>query len=325
VQKIARLTVFIACVLGAALAGSAAAQNYPAKPIKMVVPYTPGGFTDTVTRTVSTPLSQVLGQPIIIENKPGANSIIGADLVAKAAADGYTIGTVIAAHSANPSLYPKLQFDPMNDFSYVSLVGNSPLILFTKNDFPAKTVQEVIEYAKKNPGKVNFASSGVGAAAHLTMEYFMLTTGTKMVHVPYKGTAPALTDLIGGQIDIMFDSPAAHMPQVRAGKIRAIAVTADKRVPFAPELPTFIESGMANFVSSTWAMVVAPAKTPKPIVDRLSGEIAKIVRTAETRDKLATFGVIPVGSTPEEATTFYKAEMTKWGKIIKDANVKIDQ
>jgi tripartite-type tricarboxylate transporter receptor subunit TctC len=196
---------------------SVSAQTYPAKPVRLIVPYTPGGFTDTMARTVGDKLASALRQPTMIENKPGANGIIGADLVAKSPPDGHTLGMVIAAHSANATLYPKLPFDTVKDFTYVSLVGVTPLILVASTGVPANSIRELIAYAKANPGKVNFESSGIGAAAHLTMEYFMSVTGTKMVHVPYKGTAPALTDLLGGQIGVMFDSPSSMMPHVKAG------------------------------------------------------------------------------------------------------------
>lgn len=317
--------LLVLCLLGLhGIVGSAEGQTYPTKAIKMVVGYTPGGFTDTMARAIGDKLSRALGQPVIIENKPGANSIIGSDFVAKSAPDGYTLGMVIAAHAANASLYSKLPFDTVKDFAYVSLIGVTPLILVANNDFPANSVRELVAYAKANPGKVNFGSSGVGAAAHLTMEYFMSVTGTKMVHVPYKGTAPALADLMGGQIGVMFDSPSSMMPQVKGGKIKALGLASAKRTTFAPDLPTLIEGGVPGFVSGTWAMMTAPAKTPKAIVARISAEVAKIVRTPETRDRLTTLGVIPSGGSPEETTEFLKAEIAKWGKIIKDAKVTVE-
>ena len=315
-----------AALAGAALAASApvSAQAYPSKPIRMIVPYTPGGYTDTMARAVGEPLGRVLGQPVIFENKPGANSILGADMVAKAPADGYTLATVIAAHAGNATLYPKLPFDVIKDFAPVSLTSVSPVILVAHNSFPAKTVAEFIAYAKANPGKINFGSSGTGAAAHLTMEYLMNLTGTKMQHVPYKGTAPALTDLIGGQIGVMFDTPSSMMPHVKAGKIRALGVAADKRVGGALDVPTFAESGMPGFLSGTWSMVLAPAGTPPELVSRLSAEIAKITRTPAFKERFDALGIVPVGNTPDEALAFLKSEVSKWGKVIRDANVKVD-
>ena len=314
----------VVCIALALASGAALAQAWPAKPIRMIVPYTPGGFTDTMARGVGEPLGRALGTTIIFENKPGANSIVGADIVAKAPADGYTLVTVIAAHSANATLYPKLPFDIMKDLVPVSLTSVAPLILVANHDFPAKNVSEFIAYAKANPGKINFGSSGNGAAAHLTMEYLKNITGTKMQHVPYKGTAPALTDLIGGQIGVMFDTTALMMPHVRAGKIRALGTSAEKRVAGALDVPTISESGLPGFVSGTWSMVLAPGGTPPEIINRISSEIAKITRSAAFREKFEPQGIIPVGNTPEEAMTFFRDEVAKWGKVIRDANVKIE-
>ena len=314
----------VVCIALALASGAALAQAWPAKPIRMIVPYTPGGFTDTMARGVGEPLGRALGTTIIFENKPGANSIVGADIVAKAPADGYTLVTVIAAHSANATLYPKLPFDIMKDLVPVSLTSVAPLILVANHDFPAKNVSEFIAYAKANPGKINFGSSGNGAAAHLTMEYLKNITGTKMQHVPYKGTAPALTDLIGGQIGVMFDTTALMMPHVRAGKIRALGTSAEKRVAGALDVPTISESGLPGFVSGTWSMVLAPGDTPPEIINRISSEIAKITRSAAFREKFEPQGIIPVGNTPEEAMTFFRDEVAKWGKVIRDANVKIE-
>ena len=314
----------VLCIALALASGAALAQAWPAKPIRMIVPYTPGGFTDTMARGVGEPLGRALGTTIIFENKPGANSIVGADIVAKAPADGYTLVTVIAAHSANATLYPKLPFDIMKDLTPVSLTSVAPLILVANHDFPAKNVSEFIAYAKANPGKINFGSSGNGAAAHLTMEYLKNITGTKMQHVPYKGTAPALTDLIGGQIGVMFDTTALMMPHVRAGKIRALGTSAEKRVAGALDVPTISESGLPGFVSGTWSMVLAPGGTPPEIINRISSEIAKITRSAAFREKFEPQGIIPVGNTPEEAMTFFRDEVAKWGKVIRDANVMVE-
>ena len=325
IHRIARAALHVALALGAALAlTQARAQAWPSKPIRMIVPYTPGGYTDTMARAVGEPLGRALGTNVIFENKPGANSILGADLAAKAPPDGYTLVTVIAAHSANATLYPKLPFDVVKDFAPVSLTSVSPLILVVNNDFPARTVGEVIAYAKANPGKINFGSSGTGAAAHLTMEYLKSLTGTNMQHIPYKGTAPLLTDLIGGQIGVAFDATSLMMPHVRGGKIRALATTAEKRVAGALDVPTMIEGGVPGFVSGTWSMVLAPAGTPPEIVKRLSDEIAKITRTPAFREKFESQGIIPIGNTPDEAGAFLKEEIAKWGKVIRDANVKVE-
>ncbi|MFT4103328.1 MAG: tripartite tricarboxylate transporter substrate binding protein [Burkholderiaceae bacterium] len=314
--------------LGAALAAwlprEAWAQAYPNKPIRMVVPYTPGGFTDTMARLLGEPLGRALGQTMVFDNKPGANSLIGADMVAKAAPDGYTLATVIAAHSVNPGLYAKMPFDPVNDFSPVTVIGKAPVILCANNDAPFNTIAELIAYAKANPGKLSYGSSGVGAAAHLTMEYFCALTGTKMVHIPYKGTAPALTDLISGQILALWDVTSTMMPHIKAGKVKVIAIASEKRVGVAPDVPTVDENGLPGFFSSTWAMLLAPAHTPKDIVQRLSSESARLLHSPELHERFDQLGVVPGGDTPEQALAFLKAEVDKWGKVVREANIKID-
>ena len=313
----------LALVLAAA--GLANAQ-YPAKPIRWVVPYTPAGITDNVTRMISQRLQDALGQPIVFENKPGANSIIGADLVAKAAPDGYTIVTVIAAHAANATLYAgKLPFDPVKSFAPISLAAIAPLILTANNSFPAKNARELIDYAKKNPGKVAFGSSGIGAAAHLTTELFKQTAGIDMLHVPYKGTSPALTGLMGGDIQILVDVPSTLMPHVRGGKIKALAMFSAKRVPGAQEVPTMAEAGGPPIESSTWLLFLAPAATPREIVNRMAAETARAVASADIKSRFETIGIEPVGNTPEEARKFLDEEIAKWAKVISTAGVTAEQ
>ncbi len=319
-----RAVAALAVLVPAFVPAPAAAQAYPSKPIRMVIGYTPGGFTDTMARLIGDPLGKALGQNVIFENKPGANGMIGGEMVAKAAPDGYTLITVIAAHSANPSLYAKMPFDAVKDFAPVSLIGIAPLILVANKDFPARNAAEMVAYAKANPGKVNYGSSGTGAAAHLSMEAFMSQTGIRMQHVPYKGTAPALTDMMGGQIGLMFDTPSSMMPQVRAGKIKALGMASEKRLPSATEVPTMGEGGGVAFTAGTWAMVLAPAGTPKEIVARLSAEIGRIIRSPAIRERLETLAVDGAGTTPEETLAFLQAEVAKWGKVVKDANVKVD-
>jgi tripartite-type tricarboxylate transporter receptor subunit TctC len=304
----------------------AVAQAYPNRPIKWVVPYTPGGITDTATRLVTQKLSDALGQPVVVENRPGANSIIGVEAVAKAAADGYNVLTVIAAHAANSTLYAgKLSFDPVKSFTPISLVGIAPLILTANNNFPPKDVKELIDYAKKNPGKVAFGSSGIGAAAHLTTELLKQVAGIDMLHVPYKGTAPALQDLVSGQIQILVDVPSSLMPQVRQGQIKALAMFADKRVTGAAEVPTIVEAGGPAIESATWVMFLAPAGTPADIVQRLSGETAKAVGSPDLKSRFEQLGIEPVGSTPAEAAKFLENEIARWAKVINTAGVKLEQ
>src|SRR6195952_1305324 len=307
-----------------ACAGGALAQGWPNRPIRMIVPYTPGGYTDLMARLGGQKISDALGQPIIFENKPGANAIIGTDVVAKAAPDGYTFGTVIAAHAVNATLNPKLPYDTLRDFSYVSLMSVAPLIMIAHPSLPASNVQELIALAKAKPGELNFASSGVGAAAHLTMEMFKSRTGINMQHIPYKGTAGALQDNVGGQINLMFEIVGPLMPQVRSGNVKALVVTAKERIPAASDVPTMAEQGVPDFVAGSWAGIIAPAGTPKEIVDRISAEAKKALADPAMRDKLAAQGIVAVGSSPEEFRAFVAEEIPRWGKVISDAGIKME-
>jgi len=314
------LAMLLACV-----SAGANAQAWPAKPIRWVVPYTPAGITDNVTRMVTQKIQESIGQSIVIENKPGANSIIGADLIAKSPPDGYNIVTVIAAHAANATLYAgKLPFDPVKSFTPISLAVIAPLILTANNNFPAKNAKELIDYAKKNPGKVAFGSSGIGAAAHLTTELLKQTAGIEMLHVPYKGTAPALTGLMGGDIQILVDVPSTLMPHVRGGKIKALAMFSAKRVPGAAEVPTMAEAGGPAIESSTWLLFLAPAGTPREIVNRLSQETDKVLASPEIRARFDTLGIFPGGGTPEQAAKFLSDEIARWAQVIRTAGVKAD-
>ncbi len=310
----------------ASLALPSLAQNaWPTRPIRIVVPYTPGGFTDQMARLVQLGLQQRLGQPVLIDNRPGANSLIGVDAVAKAAPDGSTFGVVIAAYAANTSLYAgKLPYDPGKDLMGVSLMGVSPLLAAVNNDAPFKTGRQLIDYARANPGKISFGSSGNGSAAHLTTELWKALTKTYMVHVPYRGAVPALTDLMGGQIQLFFDAPTGLINQARAGKIRLIGVAGEQRLPAVADVPTFIEQGFAGFTGSTWAGMLAPAGTPPGIVQRMAEAVARIIKSDETRAKLDAMGTFPAGSTPQEFDAFIAAETTKWGQVIKTAGVKAE-
>jgi len=311
---------------GMLTAGLTWAQSpYPNKPIRWIVPYTPGGITDSVTRIVTQRVSEALGQPVIVENKPGANSIVGAEAAAKSPPDGYTILTVIGGHAANATLYAgKLSFDPVRSFAPISLAGIAPLILTANNDFPAKDVKGLIDYAKANPNKISFGSSGVGSATHLTCELLKQTAGIDMVHVPFKGTAPALAAEISGDLQILGDVPSSLMPHVRAGKIKALALFSSKRSPGAPEVPTIVEAGGPPIEGSTWVLFLAPAGTPQAIVDRLSAEVSKVVKSPEIQKRFTELGIEPVGSTPPEAGKFLEDEVAKWAKVIKAAGVKAE-
>jgi tripartite-type tricarboxylate transporter receptor subunit TctC len=312
----------------ATLAASAGAhaQTYPTRPIKWIVPYTPGGLTDTVTRIVAQKMQTGLGQPIVVENRPGANSILGADIAAKAPPDGYTFLTVIAAHAANATLYAgKLPFDPVKSFAPVSLVGVAPLLIAANNNLPAKDMRELIAYAKVNPGKISYGSSGTGAAAHLTTELLKQTAGIDMVHVPYKGTAPALQGLMAGDIQVLIDVPSSMMTHVRGGKIKALGLFSAARIDGAKEVPTVAEAGGPPIESSTWVMFLAPANTPREIVSRMQQETAKAVGSPEVRERFAQLGIEPVGGSSEQAAKFLGEEIEKWSKVITTAGVKPEQ
>lgn len=309
----------------AALATPAAfAQAWPAKPIRIIVPYPPGGFTDVTARLIGQKLQERLGQTVLVDNKAGANGTIGVAELARSAADGTTFGIVIAAHAANSSLYAKLPYDARKDLAAVSLIGLSPLVAAVNKDAPFKTAQELVAYAKRNPGKISFGSSGNGSAAHLTTELLKSLTQTDMVHIPYKGAAAALQDLMGGQIQLLFDAASGLISPGKAGQVRLIGVSAERRLPALPELPTFIEQGITGFSGSTWAGLLAPARTPPAIIQRVSDEVARIVRLDDVKTRLEGMGTVPVGSTPEAFAAFIDAETAKWGKVIQEAKVKLD-
>ena len=319
-----RFSVAVAAAASSICAPLLAQNAWPNKPIRIIVPYTPGGFTDQMARIVQVGLQNRLQQTVTVDNKPGANSIIGVDLLAKAPADGSTFAVVIAAYAANNTLYPKLPYDSRKDLTGVALMGISPLLAAINNDAPFKTARQLIDYARANPGKVSFGSSGNGSAAHLTSELLKSLTQTYMVHIPYRGAVPALTDLMGGQIQLFFDAATGLINQGKAGKVRLIGVASDKRLPAVPDVPTFIEQGFAGFTGSTWAGMLAPSATPKDILNRMAQEVTRIVRSDETRARLDGMGTFAAGGTPEEFDTFIGQETTKWASVIKNAGVKAD-
>ncbi len=324
-MRTSRLLQCLTVALAVSWSPFSQAQAWPAKPIKWIIPYTPGGITDNATRMVVQKVQEQTGWNIVVENKPGANSILGADLVARAAPDGYTFLTVIGAHAANATLYAgRLPYDVVKSFAPVSLVGIAPLVMVANNNLPFKDVKELVAYSKANPGKVAFGSSGVGAAAHLTQELLKQVTGADMVHVPYKGTAPALSDLMGGSLQVLTDTASAMMPHVRSGKVKPIAVFANKRVLGASEVPTVVEAGGPAMEGSTWVLFLAPAATPRDIVNRLSQETAKAIRSPDLKAKFESLGIEAVGNTPEQAGKFLDEEIVKWAKVIKAADVKAE-
>lgn len=316
------------CLVAALLAvsiGVAVAQGYPIKPVRMVVPFPAGGATDIVGRIVAQKLSEALGQQVIVDNRGGAGGTIGSDMVAKSPPDGYTILVATSStHAIAPSLYGKLGYDPVRDFAPVTLVANATILLAVHPSVPARNVRELIALAKKQPNALSFASSGNGGISHLVGEQFKSIAGIQMLHVPYKGDTPALTDLVSGQVSLMFGTAVSFLPYVKSGRLNALAVTNPKRSPIVPDVPTVAESGLPGFEALQWFGIVAPAGTPKEIVARLSGEIVKILRLPDVRERMSGLGAEVVASTPEQFAVFQKADTAKWARVVKESGAKIE-
>jgi len=309
----------------ALVAGAAAAQQWPSKPIKWVVPFAPGGTTDILARTIGEKLSVTLGQPIIVDNKPGAGGGVGADQVAKSPADGYTImGGTISTHAINASLYSNLPYDPVRDFAPITLIVRVPNMLVVNPELPAKDVRELIALLKASPGKYSFASSGNGTSQHLSGELFKTMTGVEMQHIPYRGSPPALADVVGGQVAMTFDNITTAWPLVKGGKLRALAVTTAKRSPIAPDVPTLAESGLPGYEIGSWQGVFAPAGVSTEIVKRLNTEIVRIINAPDVRQKLVDMGAEPAPNTPEEFAAMVKAEVAKWADVVRKSGAKVD-
>jgi tripartite-type tricarboxylate transporter receptor subunit TctC len=302
----------------------AAAQAYPAKPIHLVVGYAAGGSTDSVARLLGQKLAEELGQPVVVENKPGAGATIASDYVAKSAPDGYTLFMSTIANTINTTLYKRLSFDFERDFAPVSLVATVPNVLVVNPDVPAKTVKEFIALAKSKPGEINFGSSGSGSSVHLSGELFNMVAGVKLTHVPYKGSAPAAVDLMSGQIQAMFDNLSTALPFIKAGKLRALAVTSAERSPAAPDIPTMAEAGLPECEVLSWFALVAPAKTPKDIVDRLNAATVKALADPAVKQQFAALGADPVSSTPAVLADLIKSETAKWAKVVKASGASVD-
>ncbi|WP_354673833.1 Bug family tripartite tricarboxylate transporter substrate binding protein [Cupriavidus alkaliphilus] len=318
------IAITVAGVAAAHTAPTAlAADAWPAKPIKVIVPYTPGGSTDTVSRVVFEQVSQRLGQPIIIENKPGANSTLGVGVAARSAPDGYTFVSVLAAYSANMSLYSKLSYKPA-DLVPVAEMAELPLFLFASKKVPARTVAELVDYGKKHPDTLTFGSSGVGSSAHLTGERLAMESKLKLTHVPYNGSAPILPALVSGEVSVAFDPLLVPMPHVKSGKINVLAVASAKRWPGEPNIPTMEEAGFPGFVMSSWTGLLAPAGTPQPIVARMAREIAAATRSPEVTKKLTDLGFVPVGGTPEEFRKLIERDTRRYAEIVKAGKITLD-
>jgi tripartite-type tricarboxylate transporter receptor subunit TctC len=302
-----------------------AQSAYPAKAVRIIVAYTPAGTTDILARALGQKFTEAFSQPVIVDNRPGANGNIGTEIAAKAPADGYTLLMATAAtHAINPTLYPELQYDAVVDFAPISLIATVPNIVVVANSVPAKNLQELIAHAKANPGKLAHGSPGIGSTGHLSAELFKSMTGITMTHVAYKGSAPTLQDLMSGQLQVVIDNIPVYLPQVKAGKIRALAVTTAKRSPAAPELPTVDEAGVKGYEASTWFALFAPAATPPEVVAKLGAETQRILNLPDVRDRLLGLGAQPAGGTPEELATFVKSELAKWAKVIRSANVTLN-
>jgi tripartite-type tricarboxylate transporter receptor subunit TctC len=320
-----RLLGRISFALVAALTvAGAAAQGYPAKPVKIVVPYPPGGPTDIVARVVAQKLSEQTGQQFVVDNRGGGGGNIGAEAVARSSADGYTLLVATTAHAINRTLFKNLTYDLRKDFVPISQLTAGPLVIVANPSLPAKNVRELIAVARAKPGDLAFASSGNGQSTHLAAELFNTMAGTKMTHVPYKGSAPALTDTMGGQVSLFFDTMLSAMPHVRSGKLKALAVTSATRSPAAPDIPTVAESGLPGYEAIAWNGLLAPAGTPKEVVARLSVEVRKTLELPEIRERFAAQGFAAAWSSPEQYAAFLDNEVEKWAKVVKVSGATVD-
>lgn len=318
------LRMLLAAVAVLASLAAQAATTYPLRPIRIIVAYTPAGTTDILARAVGQKMTEAWGQTVLVDNRPGANGNIGTEITANATPDGYTIvmGTA-ATHSINNTLYPKLKWDAVKNFAPISLVARVPNILVVNNSLPVKSVRELIAYGKANPGKLNHGSPGLGSTGHLSAELFKSSTGLNMTHVPYKGSAPTLADLVAGQIQVVIDNMPPYLPHVQSGKIRALAVTTAQRSAAAPELPTMQEAGVTGYEAGSWFGLLAPAGSPRDVIGKLSAETARILRLPDVKARLSALGAEPVGGTPGEFAAFIRSEQAKWRQVIRQADIRL--
>jgi tripartite-type tricarboxylate transporter receptor subunit TctC len=312
----------LAALLLLGFSACACAADYPNRAIHLIVPFAPGGGNDTVARLVGDGVTAELGQPVVVENRPGAGGVVGAEAVARAPADGYTLFLGgVGSHAINPNLHAHLGYDPIKDFAPITLVASAPLVLVVHPSVPAQSVRELVALAKAEPGRLNYASNGNGSSSHLAAVMFDTMTGVEMVHVPYKGLSPALTDLLSGQVQLMFSSVVAILPHVKAGRLRALAVSSPARMALLPDLPTIAESGVPGYQSSSWYGILAPAGTPPDVVKRLNAALVKVIAQPAFRDALAREGAEPVGNSPEAFGAFIKAEKERLGDVIRQARL----
>lgn len=330
--RAAATVTFTGCVAGVGIvcwaqAGSGAdpAKNYPSRPVRIIAQFQPGTTTDIIARIIGQKLTEAWGQQVVIDNRAGAGGVVGTEIGAKATPDGYTLTMgVSGAHGIAPGLYTKLPYDVLRDFAPITNVVTQAQVLIASNAVPAKTVTEVVDMAKRKPGAMNYASVGPGTATHLTMEMLQSFAKIKLNHIPFKGSPAAHIELMGGQVHVMFDGLPAALPHIRSGKLRGIAVSTAQRQQFAPDLPTVAEAGYPGFDATGWAGIVAPAKTPAPILDKLNREIVRIINMPETKERLSGMGFNPVGDTRAQYAEFIKAEIAKWSRVVKEAGVKVD-
>ena len=324
-MRIGGILFFSALLFAAAPAlAQPAGESYPSKPIRLILPFPPGGGTDILGRIIAERLTTQLGQPVVIENRGGAGGNVGAEAAAHSAPDGYTLVLVAPSLAISPSLYTKLNYDPVKDFAPVSLVGSVPNVMVINPGVPARNLAEFIALAKSKPGGMNFGSGGPGTSNHLAGELFNIEAGVKLVHVPYKGVNLAMNDVIAGQVQLVVIGIPAALPFIRAGRLRALAVVAPKRLAALPDVPTVAEAGLPNYEVTTWYGVLAPAGTPKPIVARLNAEIVRVMHAPDLQERFAATGTEPRTSTPEEFAEFIRQEMAKWGKVVRQAGLKAD-
>jgi tripartite-type tricarboxylate transporter receptor subunit TctC len=323
-QRNSLVRVVAAAVLASA-ASIAFAQAFPSRPITIVIPFPPGGISDNSTRLISQKAAEGLGQPIVIENRPGAGGQIGADMVKKARPDGHTLYLAnIGSHGINQSLYSKLSYDPTKDFDPITVLFSSPTLVLVPASSPVKSMSELVAYAKANPGKVSYGSQSIGSGGHLSGEIMKARNGLQMTHVPYKGSAPALIDLVGGRIDFLFDPITTALPFVKDGRARALAITSDKRSPLAPDVPTIVELGYAGYDVNPWFGLAAPAGTPRPVIDRLNAEFVKALKDPEVVKRLSDQGIDTVGGSPEAFAQFIQSETARWTDVVKTSGAKAD-
>lgn len=319
------LSALVLAAAGALAPAAALAQDaYPNRPIRMVLPFPPGGVTDLLARALAEKLAPRLGQPVVVDNKPGAGTVLASDLVARAPADGYTLLMAASSLGTAPLIYEKVHYDAVKSFTPVTQVASVVHVLVVNPQLPVRSVQELVAYAKANPGKLNYSSTGTGTSTHLEGELFKSMAGAYMVHIPYRGSGPALIDLVSGQVNVMFDALGSSGPFIKEGKLRALAVTTAKRSPSIPELPTVAESGLPGYEAMPWLGLVAPAGTPKSVVDRLHREIAQVLQEPEIRERFKGWGLDIIGNTPAEFASFIQRDIVQWDRVIRGAKIKAD-